>query len=224
MIPMLPAEALLLRLRNDEEELRRKEPDISISRENLLVGERGKVMKIPTVKEGEESVEVAFIYHIDGLIADGYALEMGNVVPKRRHSFDLYILRSYPFPLGGVSRKVYVAPLRIIHRSDIFHPNIEPGIEAGRKGRVCWNVFEKWLPTLSLSAIVAAYKELIENPLPADPLHIDVCLKAARWFCERCPLRERCESSPKMVMMQLCVNRLSTVVPRKPRIRILRAR
>ncbi len=220
---MLPSEALLIRLRNDEKELRNSEPNIILSSENLLLGEKGTLLKIPTVKEGEEEVEVAFIYHISDLEANGYILRDNQVVPRRYHNFDVYILRSYPFPFGEVSGKAYKAPLRIVHRSDIFHPNIEPGPEAGRKGRVCWNVFEKWLPTLSLSSIVTAYRELIENPLPADPLHIDVCLRAAEWFCKRCPNYDICKSLSKMEKMERCVNRLGRA-SRRPVIRVLRSR
>ena len=220
---MLPSQALLLRLRNDEKELRDLEPNIVLSSENFLSGERGTVMRIPTVKEGTEEVEVAFIYHVSGLEANGYVLRDDRVIPRKYHNFDIYILRSYPFPLGGISRKVYKAPLRIIHKSDIFHPNIEPGPEAGKKGRVCWNIFEKWLPTLSLSSIVTAYRELIENPLPADPLHIDICLRAASWFCGRCPFQEECRHLTRMEKMNKCVSRMQ-MAPKKRTIRILRAR
>ncbi|MEM4004042.1 MAG: ubiquitin-conjugating enzyme E2 [Desulfurococcaceae archaeon] len=145
-----------------------------------------KEVEVPTVY-GLEKVPavVMYLFEIEAL---GYVLDASSnkVVPLSRHIFELYILRSYPFPMD----RRLGAPLRIVWVTPIFHPNIAPGVEYEGTGVVCWRAFSKWISTMNLKSILEGVKLLVENPNPDDPLrNPPICLEAARYFKENPPPR-----------------------------------
>lgn len=189
---MLPINWLLKRLANEEERLKQSFPNIKVERKDL-VGEfssTGRLVKIP-VPIGIEEVEAVRIYKINGLDAAGFVKEGNSVKKLGIHSFEIYILRSYPFGLYTMKtikkQTFYDAPIRIKHLSNIYHPNIMPGpayIDDEYAGAVCWAVYGNWLQTMTLEKIVEGYKLLIENPNP-DPreaLNRPICKEAATYF------------------------------------------
>jgi len=176
------------KLSNEEAEAKARFKEVTITSEDYWQGERCSWLEVPTVR-GMDRVEVVKVFHIRGLKARGYEKIGKSIILRYLHNFDIYILRSYPFPdekrVEGI--KEYAAPIRIVHISNIFHPNIEPGPEAGSQyyGRVCWNIFYKraWEPTFKLSSLMISYKNLIEMPNPEDPItRVGICLEAASWF------------------------------------------
>jgi hypothetical protein len=189
---MLPLQWLLNRLRNEEEQLLKKFPDIKFSIEDLydLKKESGKYLKIPT-PVGIDEVEVIRIYKFQKLYAKAF-VKRGDVIDRTlHHDFNLYILRSYPLGLSSIKnplkRPLYEAPVRIRYLSNIFHPNIMPGpnyIDDEYSGAVCWAAYSNWLTSFTLDKLVESFKMLIENPNP-DPreaLKRPICLEAAAFF------------------------------------------
>jgi len=186
---VLPKAFLQRRLANELEEARRLFPEASFSVEDYWRGEAGTQFKVPTVK-GYDEVEVVQVVHVRNFKANGYEKRGSAIIPRILHNFDVIILRSYPFPLESRVKgiKEYKAPIRIVHMSNIFHPNIEPGPEAGPEfyGRVCWAVFAQWIQSLKLPSILQSYKDMIESPNPDDPIvGVGICLDAALWFKRR---------------------------------------
>lgn len=189
---MFPLSWLLERLRNEENYLVKKFPDIKYSIEDLydIRKESGKYVKIPT-PIGIDEVEVIRIYKFKGLYARAY-VKIGNRIDRTfYHDFDLYILRSYPLGLSTLKnplkRPLYEAPIRIRYKSNIFHPNILPGpehIDDEYAGAVCWAVYANWLTSLTLDKIVESFKMLIENPNPdiKEALKRPICQEAALFF------------------------------------------
>lgn len=189
---MLPLQWLLNRLKNEEEQLLNKFPDVKFDVEDLydLKKESGRYLKIP-VPVGIDEVEVIRIYKFKKLYAKAF-VKKGDVIDRTSyHDFNLYILRSYPLGLSSIKnplkRPLYEAPVRIRYLSNIFHPNIMPGpnyIDDEYSGAVCWAAYSTWLPAFTLDKLVESFRILIENPNP-DPreaLKRPVCLEAASFF------------------------------------------
>ena len=174
---------LLGRLGNEEESLLKSFPDLTFEKRDYYSGERGKVMKLMSPR-GVEKLEVVRKYTIKGLRAKGFVGRPPNLRESNLHDFEIYILRNYPYSFESREPpyRLYVAPIRTRYLSNIFHPNIEPGPSYGYDGVVCWAAYQAWLPVMTLPKIVEAFKMLIENPNPDDPLNVDICLEAARWF------------------------------------------
>jgi len=210
---MFPLVWLLQRLRNEEDQLRKKFPDINYSVEDLydLKREAGKLVKIPT-PVGMDEVEVIKVYKFRKLYAKAY-VKIGNRIERAfHHDFDLYILRSYPLGLSTLKnlskRPLYEAPIRIRYKSNIFHPNILPGPDYlpddDYAGAVCWAVYSNWLTSLTLDKLVESFKLLIENPNPdiRDALKRPICQEAALFFAGLSPqpLNLRKESRRPVVL------------------------
>lgn len=192
---MLPLKWLLIRLANEEKKLKERFPEIVFKVKNLynLSTGRGKYLEIPT-PIGIDKVEVVKVYEISNLRASGYAKVGGEIKPQKVHSFNLYVLRGYPFGQFTLKTQrrgiLYEAPVRIRHMSNIFHPNIMPGpkyVHDDYAGAVCWGVYSNWITTNTLDKLVEAYKLLIENPNP-DPkeaLGRPICKEAALYFMRK---------------------------------------
>ncbi|MEM1949156.1 MAG: hypothetical protein QXO30_01890 [Candidatus Caldarchaeum sp.] len=192
---MLPLQWLLKRLSNEEQKLREKFPEIKLERQDLFneATGAGRIVKIP-VPVGIDEVEAVRVYRVNGLKASGYVKERDTVKPLNTHSFEIYILRSYPFGLYSLKNPkklaFYDAPIRIRHLSNVYHPNIMPGpayLADEYAGAVCWAVYANWLQTMTLEKIVEGYRDLIENPNP-DPkeaLNRPICKEAATYFMSR---------------------------------------
>ncbi|MEM2374641.1 MAG: hypothetical protein QXI11_09440, partial [Thermoproteota archaeon] len=186
---MFPLQWLLERLKNEENQLIKKFPNIKYAVEDLydVKKETGKYVKIPT-PVGIDEVEVVRIYKFKNLYAKAY-VKIGDRVDRVfYHDFDLYILRSYPLGLSTLKnplrRPLYEAPIRIRYRSNIFHPNILPGpdyIDDEYAGAVCWTVYANWLTSFTLDKLVESFKMLIENPNPdiREALKRPICQEAA---------------------------------------------
>ncbi|MCF8885705.1 MAG: hypothetical protein L4877_07975 [Aigarchaeota archaeon] len=189
---MFPLQWLLERLKNEENQLIKKFPNIKYAVEDLydVKKETGKYVKIPT-PVGIDEVEVVRIYKFKNLYAKAY-VKIGDRVDRVfYHDFDLYILRSYPLGLSTLKnplrRPLYEAPIRIRYRSNIFHPNILPGpdyIDDEYAGAVCWTVYANWLTSFTLDKLVESFKMLIENPNPdiREALKRPICQEAATFF------------------------------------------
>jgi hypothetical protein len=194
---MLPLQWLLYRLKNEEEQLLRRFPDLKYSVEDLYDKRResGKYLKIPT-PAGIDEVEVVRIYKFRKLYAKAF-VKTGNIVSGTfYHDFDLYILRSYPWGLSSIKnlfkRPLYEAPVRIKYLSNIFHPNIMPGpdyVEDEYAGTVCWAAYSNWLTSLTLEKLVEGFKLLIENPNPnpREAIKRPICEEAAMFFSRTTP-------------------------------------
>lgn len=183
---MLTLTALLERLESEERQLR--ETGYKILQKQPLYSsfwrKEFKEVELPTVY-GLERVPAVIRYRFE-IQAQGYVLDdiLNKPTPIFRHIFDLYVLRSYPFP---VARRLG-APVRIVWVSPIFHPNIAPGIESGGTGVVCWRALSKGIATISLYNILQGVKSLVETPNPDDPLrNPPLCLMAAKYFKENPP-------------------------------------
>jgi ubiquitin-protein ligase len=178
---MLTLQKLLERLNNEEEEVKKAGYTIINRQEYFDIKKRieAEIIPVPTVYGIEEvPAVVRYRYKIN---AQGYVKNLsGKIEQLWEHIFDLYILRSYPFPLA-TSR--LGAPIRIVWVTSIFHPNIAPGINYGGTGVVCWRAFTKWTPILNMLNIVEGIKQLVENPEPDDPIrNPSICLEAAEFF------------------------------------------
>jgi len=183
---MLTLAKLLERLKNEEDEVRKAGYNI-IHRLEFFNAKKGieyKMIEVPTVY-GIELVPVVIKYRF-GVHAQGYVRsDKGLVEQLWDHVFDLYVLRSYPFPLATCRLG---APIRIVWITPIFHPNIAPGADYGGTGVVCWRAFTKWTTIMNMLNIVEGVKQLIENPDPNDPIYNPpICLEAAEYFKRRPP-------------------------------------
>jgi hypothetical protein len=183
---MLTLAKLIERLKNEEDQVRKAGYGI-VHRQEFFNAEKGveyRMVKVPTVY-GIEQVPAVIKYRYK-LHAQGYVKnERGQVEQLWEHMFDLYVLRSYPFPLA-TSR--LGAPIRIVWITPIFHPNIAPGVDYGGSGVVCWRAFIKWTAMINMLNIVEGVKQLIENPEPNDPIrNPPICLEAAEYFKKRPP-------------------------------------
>lgn len=189
---MFPLQWLLNRLKNEEDQLLKRFPDLKFSVEDLFDARRevGRYVKIPT-PIGIDEVEVIRIYKFRRLYAEAFIKKRDVIDKTFYHDFDLYILRSYPWGLSSIknplNRPLYEAPVRIRYLSNIFHPNIMPGpdyIDDEYAGAVCWAAYSNWLTSFTLDKLVESFKLLVENPNP-DPkeaLKRPGCLEAAMFF------------------------------------------
>ena len=188
----LPFQRLLRRLRNEEKLLR--DNGYKFVREDFYKGDKEyKKIKVPTVY-GEEEIPAVCRY-IMSFRALGYRLTPYNTVVQHwDHEAEVYILRYYP--MSDDSRRLG-APIRVVWRSDIFHPNIAPGVAYGGTGVVCWALIKKWKgPALNLLTVVKGLERLVENPEPNDPIHYpEICLVAAEYFKKHKP--------PKVVVRKI---------------------
>lgn len=177
---MLTLEALINRLNNEEKELEKTTSKILEKQKFYDISKKRefKEIEIPTVY-GLEKVPAFMKYRIE-VEAQGYVLDANEkIVPLNHHTFDLYVLRNYPFP----SERKLGAPIRIVWITPIFHPNIAPGKDYGGTGVICWRALVKWTTTLSLLNVVEGVKLLIENPDVDDPIHNPpICMRAAEYF------------------------------------------
>jgi hypothetical protein len=192
---MLPLQWLLYRLKNEEDQLRKKFPDIKCTIEDTydMKKESGRYFKVPT-PIGIDEVETIRIYRIRNLYAKAY-VKKGNVIDRTYyHDFDLYVLRSYPLGLSSIKtpqkKPLYEAPVRIRYLSNIFHPNILPGPDYLNNdeyaGAVCWAAYSNWLTSFTLEKLVESFRMLIENPNP-DPreaLKRPIAQEAAIFFAK----------------------------------------
>jgi len=205
---MFPLQWLLQRLKNEENQLMKKFPDLKYSVENLydFKKETGKFVKIPT-PVGMDEVEAVRVYRFRNLYAKAY-MKIGDRIERTfYHDFDLYILRSYPLGLSTLKnlskRPLYEAPIRIRYKSNIFHPNILPGPDylPGDEyaGAVCWAVYSNWLTSLTLDKLVESFKLLIENPNPdiRDALKRPICQEAALFFAGLAPQPLNLKKEPR---------------------------
>ncbi len=88
----------------------------------------------------------------------------GEMRRADEHKVKLTLNREYPY--AGGFELVWLTP--------IFHPNIRDD------GKVCIQLVNKWSAGQTLSNIVDALVQLLENPNPDSPLNTD----AARYFLE----------------------------------------
>ncbi len=88
----------------------------------------------------------------------------GSVKQVEEHRVRLTLNRGYPY--AGGFELVWLTP--------IFHPNIR------EDGKVCIQLVNKWSAGQTISNIVDALVQLLENPNPDSPLNTD----AARYFME----------------------------------------
>ena len=183
----LTVERLRRRLINEEKLLKEDAKDKKYSFIAKDVWEDGKFPRgvkktIPTVY-GPEVVPVVKQYTIN-FPAKGYIKPPGSTVPKLqlRHTMTIHILRTYPFKMDAKLG----APIRVTWVSDIFHPNIAPGIDYGGPGVFCLGMIEKWLPSnypiINLPTLIRVIKCVVENPNPDDPIGFPTCREAAEWF------------------------------------------
>jgi hypothetical protein len=210
---MLPLQWLLNRLKNEEEQLLKRFPDLKFSVEDLYDTRReaGRYVRIPT-PAGTDEVEVIRIYKFRRMYAKAFIKKRDVIDKTFYHDFDLYILRSYPWGLSSIKnpfkRPLYEAPVRIRYLSNIFHPNIMPGpnyIDDEYSGVVCWAAYSNWLTSFTLDKLVESFKMLIENPNP-DPkeaLKRPICLEAAMFFSRsiypQIEIREKEGRKPRVI-------------------------
>lgn len=180
---MLPKHILQKLLTRELEEAKKLFPDASFTVENYWKGEAGTPYKVPTAA-GYYEVEAVQVVHVKNFKAKGYEKKGSTIVPRLHHNLDIVILRTYPF-LSVKTR--YSSPIWLIQQSNIFHPNIEPGPEAGPqyRGIIDLPICTKWIYRPTLPNILQKYKNLIENPAYDEPMHIPICLEAAAWFKSR---------------------------------------
>jgi hypothetical protein len=183
---MLTLTKLLERLKNEEQDVRNAGYEIVHRMEffNVKKGVEYKEVEVPTVY-GIERIPAVVKYMIK-MRAQGFVKGREKRVEQLwDHAFDLYVLRSYPFPLA-TSR--LGAPIRLVWVTPIFHPNIAPGADYGGTGVVCWRALVKWTPIMNLLNVVEGVKQLVENPDPDDPIHNPpICLEAAEYFKKNPP-------------------------------------
>ncbi len=106
-------------------------------------------------------------YHFS-LNCKGYKKISDSVIPINRHDVSIYLTREYPYA-GGIE---------VIWDSDIFHPNIRE-----KDGVVCIQLLNQWSESQTLSSVVDALVQMIENPNPYSPLNSE----AAKYFAKFIP-------------------------------------
>jgi len=182
---MLPARILMRKLALDKERVKREFPEARMEVRSLWRRERGTVIPLPGTYSAT-TAEVVEICDVRGLRAAGYELVEGQVRPRLSHDVRIYVMRWYPF----LSERKGCPPVHVVQLSDIFHPNITPGIEAEGPGSVdvgYWRRIHK--SHAPLLATLRAYKRLVESPNPFDPMPHPTCLAAAEWFRARGKLK-----------------------------------
>jgi len=97
----------------------------------------------------------------------GMALYRESGLPKKRfeHEVLIRLKREYPYP-GGIE---------VTWLTPIFHPNIRES-----DGKVCILLVNEWAETQTVKSVVAALRQLLDNPNPASPLNKE----AAKYLTE----------------------------------------
>ena len=102
-----------------------------------------------------------YLFRIKG---DALCRKAGAIVPIFSHEVSLTITRDYPYAGGFV----------LVWRTPIFHPNID------EKGKVCIRLVNLWAAGQTISNIVDALAQLLQNPNPDSPLNYE----AAQYYIE----------------------------------------
>lgn len=122
-------------------------------------------------------------YHFK-LAAKGYKKsgsgDSGIIAPVTAHDVSIYLTREYPYA-GGIE---------VIWDSPIFHPNIRE-----KDGAVCIQLVNKWSEGQTLSNVVDALVQMLENPNPYSPLNSE----AAKYFANYIP-QKREPNKPRVVV------------------------
>ncbi len=103
-----------------------------------------------------------------------------SIVPISSHDVSIYLTREYPYA-GGIE---------VIWDSPIFHPNIRE-----KDGAVCIQLVNKWSEGQTLSNVVDALVQMLENPNPYSPLNSE----AAKYFANYIP-QKREANKPRVVI------------------------
>lgn len=103
-----------------------------------------------------------------------------SIVPIGTHDVSIYLTREYPYA-GGIE---------VIWDSPIFHPNIRE-----KDGAVCIQLVNKWSEGQTLSNVVDALVQMLENPNPYSPLNSE----AAKYFANYIP-QKREPNKPRVVL------------------------
>jgi len=88
----------------------------------------------------------------------------GELAPIFAHEVYLKVKREYPYA-GG---------FELVWKTPIFHPNID------QKGKVCIRLVNLWAAGQTISSIMDALVQLLQNPNPDSPLNFE----AAQYFLE----------------------------------------
>ena len=118
-------------------------------------------------------------YHFK-LKALGHQKSGGAVTPIGSHDVSIYLTREYPYA-GGIE---------VIWDSPIFHPNIRE-----KDGAVCIQLVNKWSEGQTLSNVVDALVQMLENPNPYSPLNSE----AAKYFSKFVPQKKE-PNKPRVVL------------------------
>jgi len=102
-----------------------------------------------------------YLFRITG---DALCLKGGSLVPINCHEVFLRLKREYPYA-GG---------FELVWKTPVFHPNIDD------RGKVCIRLVNLWAAGQTLSSIVDALLQLLENPNPESPLNYE----AAQYYLE----------------------------------------
>ena len=95
-----------------------------------------------------------YVFFIKG---KGLCEDRGAIVPVFDHKVSLRIRREYPY--AGGFELAWLTP--------IFHPNIDD------HGKVCIQLVNQWSAGQTISSIVEALVQLLENPNPDSPLNYE---------------------------------------------------
>ncbi|MFH1246790.1 MAG: ubiquitin-conjugating enzyme E2 [Candidatus Micrarchaeota archaeon] len=118
-------------------------------------------------------------YHFK-LSANGHKKNGDSIVPIASHDVSIYLTREYPYA-GGIE---------VIWDSPIFHPNIRE-----KDGAVCIQLVNKWSEGQTLSNVVDALVQMLENPNPYSPLNSE----AAKYFANYIPQKTK-PNKPRVVV------------------------
>ncbi len=166
-------------LNDQERELRGKcQFLVAVQRQEVW----GRAISISSTRE---NLPIARTYTVE-VTAAGFKRRSRSATPTEitAHKFDIHVLRTFPDWNEGMG-----APIRVVWRSDIFHPNIMTGTDGGGRGYVCWartdprKGKEGWQRDDRLLTIVEGIKGLVERPNLKDPLNGEPeCREAADWY------------------------------------------
>ncbi len=131
--------------------------------------------KISNLKINSEKTE----YHFS-LSAKGYRKTGESVTLVTTHDVSFYLTREYPYA-GGIE---------VIWDSPIFHPNIRE-----IDGAVCIQLVNQWSEGQTLSNVVDALVQMLENPNPTSPLN----KQAAEFFAKQIPQQKQRENKPRVI-------------------------
>ncbi|MFH0713482.1 MAG: ubiquitin-conjugating enzyme E2 [Candidatus Micrarchaeota archaeon] len=137
--------------------------------------ELSRNLKIANLEANSDKTE----YHFT-LNATAYKKNGTAIVPVSMHNVSIYLTREYPYA-GGIE---------VIWDSDIFHPNIR-----AKDGAVCIQVLNHWSESQTLSSVVDALVQMLENPNPYSPLNSE----AAKYFANYIPQKTE-PGKPRVVV------------------------